>query len=145
MNRELPQRLANRVVVVADTLPEGLEKEPNNTADSARPVTVPIIINGRIDRPGDMDVFRFEGKAGGQIVAEVYSSTDRPKGVTIPEKEIAMGRICLIVAAFGLCASASIAAEQPGGCSPNNEGFICNWLLLDPIEVGEDLRLEERT
>ena len=67
------ERLANRVVVVADTLPEGFEKEPNNTADSAQPVTLPIIINGRIDQPGDMDVFRFDGRAGEQIVAEVYA------------------------------------------------------------------------
>ena len=30
-----------------------------------------MIVNGRIDRPGDWDVFRFEGRAGQQIVAEV--------------------------------------------------------------------------
>jgi hypothetical protein len=68
-----PERLANRVLVMADTLPEAFEKEPNNAADSAQPVTLPIIINGRIDQPGDMDVFRFEGKAGEQIVAEVHA------------------------------------------------------------------------
>jgi hypothetical protein len=66
-------RLANRVVVAADTLPECFEKEPNDTADSAQPVTLPIIINGRINQPGDMDVFRFDGKAGDKIVAEVYA------------------------------------------------------------------------
>ena len=27
-------------------------------------VTLPIIVNGRIDQPGDWDVFRFEGRAG---------------------------------------------------------------------------------
>ncbi len=36
-------------------------------------MTLPIIINGRIDRPGDRDVFCFEGKAGQEIVAEVYA------------------------------------------------------------------------
>jgi hypothetical protein len=30
-----------------------------------------VIVNGRIDRPGDWDVFRIEGRAGEQIVAEV--------------------------------------------------------------------------
>jgi hypothetical protein len=30
-----------------------------------------VIVNGRIDRPGDWDVFRFEGRAGQQIIAEV--------------------------------------------------------------------------
>ena len=40
---------------------------------TAQPVTLPIIVNGRIDQPGDWDVFRFEGRAGEQIVAEVYA------------------------------------------------------------------------
>ena len=48
-----------------------------------------------------------------------------------------------MVAALGLCASAGIAAEQPGGYSPDNDGFICNWLLLDPIEVGEKAATHE--
>jgi hypothetical protein len=30
-----------------------------------------MIVNGRIGRPGDWDVFRFEGRAGQQIIAEV--------------------------------------------------------------------------
>jgi hypothetical protein len=68
---------------------------------------------------------------------------DRLKGITIPEKEIAMWRICLMAAALVLCASAGIVAEQPGGYSPDNEGFICNWLLLDPIEVGEKAAAHE--
>ena len=54
-----------------------------------------------------------------------------------------MRSICLMVAALGLCASAGIAAEQPGGYSPDNDGFICNWLLLDPIEVGEKAATHE--
>ncbi len=56
-----------------DVLPECLEKEPNNTPAEAQRITLPIIINGRVDRPGDWDVFRFEGRAGQQIVAEVYA------------------------------------------------------------------------
>ena len=30
-----------------------------------------MIVNGRIDQPGDWDVFRFDGRAGEEIVAEV--------------------------------------------------------------------------
>jgi hypothetical protein len=33
---------------------------------------MPKIINGRIDRSGDVDVFRVNGRAGDEIVAEVY-------------------------------------------------------------------------
>ena len=56
---------------VIDSLPECLEREPNDEPTTAQPVTLPIIINGRIDPPGDCDVFRFEGRAGQKIVAEV--------------------------------------------------------------------------
>ena len=56
-----------------DTLPECLEQEPNDSTQTAQAVTLPVIVNGRIDRPGDWDVFRFEGRAGQQIIAEVYA------------------------------------------------------------------------
>ena len=52
-------------------LPEVLEKEPNDRQEKAQRVTLPVIVNGRIDRPGDWDVFRFAGRAGEEIVAEV--------------------------------------------------------------------------
>ncbi len=52
-------------------LPEVLEKEPNNRQENAQRVKLPVIVNGRIDRPGDWDVFRFDGRAGQEIVAEV--------------------------------------------------------------------------
>ena len=61
------------VPFAVDTLPECLEKEPNNEQASAQPVTLPIIVNGRIDRSGDVDMFRFECHAGDEIVAEVYA------------------------------------------------------------------------
>ena len=57
----------------ADTLPEVLEKEPNDTAAHAQRVKLPIIVNGRVGRPDDQDVFRFEGRAGEAIVAEVLA------------------------------------------------------------------------
>jgi len=56
-----------------ESLPESLEKEPNNDAATAQRVKLPLVVNGRIDRPGDWDVFRFEGKAGETVVAEVYA------------------------------------------------------------------------
>jgi hypothetical protein len=52
-------------------LPEKLEKEPNNRQENAQRVTLPVIVNGRIAQPGDWDVFRFEGRAGQEMVAEV--------------------------------------------------------------------------
>ncbi|MBI5818709.1 MAG: zinc ribbon domain-containing protein [Verrucomicrobia bacterium] len=62
---------SNYVQFALDTLPECLEQEPNDEPSKAQKVTLPIIINGRADRPGDWDVFEVEGKAGETIVAEV--------------------------------------------------------------------------
>jgi hypothetical protein len=63
--------VSNRFPFAVDTLPEVLEQEPNDTPATAQRITLPVIINGRIDRPGDRDVFRFEGLAGQVIIAEV--------------------------------------------------------------------------
>ena len=65
--------ISNSVPFEIDTLPECLEQEPNQASDKAQAVTFPMIINGRINLPADRDVFRFEAKAGDQIVAEVYA------------------------------------------------------------------------
>lgn len=64
---------ANTVPFAVDTLPELLEKEGNNDAKTAQRVSLPVIINGCMDHPGDADVFRFEGRAGQEIVAEVMA------------------------------------------------------------------------
>lgn len=56
-----------------DSLPETTEIEPNNTAATAQRIDLPIIINGRITAPGDMEVFQIEGRAGEEIVAEVLA------------------------------------------------------------------------
>ena len=65
--------LANSAAFMVDTLPEAFEKEPNNSPAAAQRVKLPIIVNGRIDQPGDWDVFRFQGRAGQAIVAEVFA------------------------------------------------------------------------
>jgi hypothetical protein len=67
------EQASNLVPFAVDTLPECLEKEPNDQQADAQPVTLPAIVNGRVGRPGDSDVFRFEGRAGSQIVAEVHA------------------------------------------------------------------------
>ncbi len=66
-------RLSNEVTYAVDTLPECTETEPNDDTPSAQRIALPQIINGRIARPGDVDVFQFEGRAGDEVVAEVLS------------------------------------------------------------------------
>jgi len=46
--------------------------ESNDTTTHAQRIELPKIVNGRIDKPGDVDVFEFEARAGKRIVAEVY-------------------------------------------------------------------------
>ncbi|MCX6897508.1 MAG: hypothetical protein NT105_02305 [Verrucomicrobia bacterium] len=64
---------SNLVPFAVDMLPECLEQEPNNSQETAQRITLPAIINGRIDQSGDRDVFSFVGNAGDEIVAEVYA------------------------------------------------------------------------
>jgi hypothetical protein len=64
---------SNSVPFAIDALPDILEKEPNNDPKSAQKLKLPVIVNGHIDKPGDQDVFRFDGKAGDEIVAEVMA------------------------------------------------------------------------
>ena len=77
--------LSNSILYAVDTLPECEESESNDTTKDAQqidprfhggkpaPAEAGVIINGRIDQPGDVDVFRFKGHAGDEVVAEVYS------------------------------------------------------------------------
>lgn len=62
---------SNRVPFSVDDLTECGEREPNDDAARAQPLPLPRIVNGTIGRPGDVDVFRFMGFAGDEVVAEV--------------------------------------------------------------------------
>ncbi len=54
-----------------DTLPEKMEKEPNDSPEKAESIKLPIIVNGRIGTDGDVDCFRFKGRIGQKIVLDV--------------------------------------------------------------------------
>jgi hypothetical protein len=64
-------RWLNEVRFAADTLPETADAEPNNTPATAQSLAGPVIVNGRVDRPGDVDFFALMGRAGEVLVAEV--------------------------------------------------------------------------
>lgn len=69
-NRKLT---SNEISVVVGDLPEMVEQEPNNDLQGAPLLKPPIVVNGRIDQPGDWDVYRFDGRAGGQVIAQVMA------------------------------------------------------------------------
>ncbi|MBN2375604.1 MAG: PPC domain-containing protein [Sedimentisphaerales bacterium] len=66
-------KISNSILYAVDTLDECRDVEANNTTKDAQEIVLPKIINGRIDKPGDIDVFKIVGKAGDKIVAEVYA------------------------------------------------------------------------
>jgi hypothetical protein len=68
---ELKGTLSNLIPFALDTLPECIESRSNNDRQTAQEVTLPVIINGRIETPGDQDVFRFTAQKGDMLVAEV--------------------------------------------------------------------------
>ncbi|MGP8244855.1 MAG: PPC domain-containing protein [Bryobacteraceae bacterium] len=65
--------LSNALPFLVDTLPETNQKEGNDSPARAQRVKLPIIVNGRVSRPGCWSVYRFEGRAGQVVVAEVYA------------------------------------------------------------------------
>src|SRR5688572_3382825 len=65
--------LSNPIRFALDAQPDCTAAESREAAENGEPLMLPTIVNGRIDRPGDADVFRFEGKAGEVVVAEVLA------------------------------------------------------------------------
>ncbi len=64
---------SNSVTYAVDTLPECREEEPNDTVRGAQTISLPRVVNGCIAGLGDVDVFRFKGRAGDEVAAEVVS------------------------------------------------------------------------
>lgn len=48
---------------------ERLEKEPNNELTAAQAVELPTIVNGRLEKSGDVDTYSMELESGQQLVA----------------------------------------------------------------------------
>ncbi|MSQ97366.1 MAG: hypothetical protein EXR98_22825 [Gemmataceae bacterium] len=49
---------------------ETAELEPNDTFDTAQQVRLDVVVNGRIEKPGDVDCYKFKAKAGQRVVVE---------------------------------------------------------------------------
>ncbi|MBI5687190.1 MAG: PPC domain-containing protein [Verrucomicrobia bacterium] len=65
--------VSNFVPFAVDKLPECLAEKSHGGKSHVQRVTLPVIINGRIEKADDSNVFHFDGKAGDRIVAEVMA------------------------------------------------------------------------
>lgn len=61
--------LSNYIPFALDTLPECMEQK--NPIGGVQIVKLPVIINGRIEKPGDRDIYRFTVDKSCTVVAEV--------------------------------------------------------------------------
>jgi hypothetical protein len=61
---EVGGQLSNTVPIEVDNLPEQIEREANNDAEHAEAASLPGIVNGRIQAPGDVDWFTFVATKG---------------------------------------------------------------------------------
>jgi hypothetical protein len=95
----LGEEPGNPVTVYATDLPIVAEAVgDNDKAETAQMVTVPMVINGRIERENDLDLFAFEAKKGDLLTFEViarrtgsqldsYLRILNDKGATVREED----------------------------------------------------------
>ncbi|MGQ0636052.1 MAG: hypothetical protein ACT4QC_15685 [Planctomycetaceae bacterium] len=67
-----PAGTSNPVMIHFATAPTQLEREPNGAATTAQPVTAPVEITGQFQERGDVDVYRFDARAGDVFWVEVF-------------------------------------------------------------------------
>jgi hypothetical protein len=70
----LPGQTSRPVRLDVDDLPEHLESEPNEQPGQARQIEWPAVLNGRIDRPGDVDTWSFNARKGETIACELRAA-----------------------------------------------------------------------
>jgi hypothetical protein len=74
VSAELPGGVrTNPTTLIVSPLPQVREQEPNDTPDKANRITIPCGINGRIDKPRDLDHFVFKATKGRAIRFEVQA------------------------------------------------------------------------
>ena len=58
---------------LVDSKCDEMEREPNDTPETAQKITTPAVVNGRIQKPGDIDYYQFTAKKGEKLVMDVMA------------------------------------------------------------------------
>ncbi len=100
----------NRRLFEIGALPEMREKkEPNNNPRNGQNITPPVVINGRIDKPGDTDCYVFTAKKGDRLVLDVMARRlDSPL-----DAKIRIGPQKLFTEAAAAAETKALAAGKP--------------------------------
>ena len=138
---------APRELTIERTIPQ-VEKEPNDSLrprrDQTAPPALPLIIDGKIDKNQDVDVFFFSGRAGERVTIEAYAarcgspldplvwvhdSAGRLLADRDDEANSADPRITLTLPADGVYSVSVLNALDRGGAL-----FVYRLRLVDPEE-----------
>ena len=60
--------------IVVSAYPETQEREPNDTLTEAQELALPMTVHGLLTKPGDTDAYRFQAKAGREIVFTISTA-----------------------------------------------------------------------
>jgi len=60
--------------LIVGTLPEVAEKEPNNAVSQAQEVAEKVVVNGRLEKSGEVDAFKVRLKGGQTLVASMMAN-----------------------------------------------------------------------
>lgn len=63
--------LTNNRPFFVGAMAETREVDPNDSLDKPQDVTIPVIVNGRLEKTLDVDCFRLQGKAGQSLVCAI--------------------------------------------------------------------------
>jgi len=58
---------------LVDNKCDEMEREPNDTPETAQKIATPAVVNGRIQKPGDIDYYQFTAKKGEKLVMDVMA------------------------------------------------------------------------
>lgn len=137
------------VSLSASNFDETVEAEPNNMPAQANTVVeLPTVINGRIDKPGDVDLFRVKPTAAGNLSFEIMgrrigSRIDSflrildPNGKELQANDDADGKDSRIV--FGVAANTEYLVEVRT-LDRRSGGDVFYRLEIDP-PAGPDFKL----
>lgn len=71
MVHQLSLAHSNQVLYALDQMPECREVSANDTLKDAQLVKWPVIVNGCVESPGDVDIYKFTARAGEVLIMEV--------------------------------------------------------------------------